>query len=62
MVTEVDFERRLPSQCHLPMTTCCKLYSSEHAEALHRAQTAQVPFEVGKYNHCSEAYMLDIDE
>jgi len=21
MVTEADFERRLPSQCHLPMTT-----------------------------------------
>jgi len=46
MVTEADIQRRLPhhaastSQCHLPMTTGCKIYSIEHAEALHRAQTA----------------------
>jgi len=40
MVTEADFQRRLPSHCHLPMTTGCKIYSPEHAEALHRAQTA----------------------
>jgi len=35
MVTEADFQRRLPSQCHLPMTTGCTIYSTEHAEALH---------------------------
>ena len=35
MVTEADFQRRLPSQaaptsqCHLPMTTGCKIYSPE---------------------------------
>jgi len=40
MVTEADFQRRLPSQCHLPMTTGCTIYSTEHADALHRAQTA----------------------
>jgi hypothetical protein len=40
MVTEADFHRRFPSQCHLPMTTGCKIYSPEYAEALHRAQTA----------------------
>jgi len=31
MVTEADFQRRLPSQCQLPMTTGCKIYSPEHA-------------------------------
>jgi hypothetical protein len=34
MVTKADFQRRLPSQCHLPMTTGCKIYSPQHAEAL----------------------------
>jgi len=33
MVTEADFERWLPSQCRLPMTTGCKIYSIELAEA-----------------------------
>jgi len=48
MVTDADFQRHLPrhpastSQCYLPMTTSCKIYSTEHAEALHRAQTALV--------------------
>ena len=28
------------SQWHLPITTGCKIYSTEHAEAMHRAQTA----------------------
>jgi len=28
------------SQCQVLMTTGCKIYSTEHAEALHRAQTA----------------------
>jgi len=47
MVTEADFERRLPnqdastSQGRVPMITGCKIYSTEHAEALHRSQTAQ---------------------
>jgi vancomycin resistance protein YoaR len=41
MVTEADFERRLTSQCQLPMTTGCKIYSPEHAEALRRVRTAQ---------------------
>jgi hypothetical protein len=40
MVTEADFQRQLPSQFHLPMTTRCTIYSPKHAEALHRAQTA----------------------
>jgi len=40
MVTKVDFERRLPNQCHLPKTTRRMIYSTEHVEALHRAQTA----------------------
>jgi len=41
MVTEADFQRRLPSQaasgsqCHLPMNTGCKRYSTTHMEALH---------------------------
>jgi len=30
----------ITSQCRLPMTTSCKIYSPKHAEALHRAQTA----------------------
>jgi hypothetical protein len=44
MVTEADFERSLPnedestSQCRVLMMTGCKIYSTEHAEALHRAQ------------------------
>ena len=48
MVTDADFERRLlrdaacTSQCHLPMTTGCKIYTIVHAEALHRVQTALV--------------------
>jgi hypothetical protein len=46
MFTEADFQRQLPchaastSQCRVPMTTGCKIYSTEHPEALHRAQTA----------------------
>jgi len=45
-VTEVDFQRWLPnhdeytSQCQVPMSIGCEIYSAEHAEALHRAQTA----------------------
>jgi len=45
MVTAVDNEQRLldqvelTSQCQVPMTGY-KIYSSEHAEALHCAQTA----------------------
>jgi len=45
-VTKADFQRWLPnqdeltSQCQFPMTTSCKIYSIELAEALHRAQTA----------------------
>jgi hypothetical protein len=27
-------------QCRIPMTTGCKIYSPEHAEVLHRAETA----------------------
>jgi len=48
MVTKADMQRRLPrhaastSQCHFPRTTGCKIYSTEHAEALHRAQRAQM--------------------
>jgi len=40
-VTETDLQSRLPSQaasgsqCHLPMTTGCKRYSTEHAKAPH---------------------------
>ena len=40
IVTKEDFKRRLPSKCHLPMTSGCKIYPPEPAEALHRAQTA----------------------
>jgi len=46
MFTEPDSERRLPcqaastSQCRVPMTTGCKIYYIELAEALHRAQMA----------------------
>jgi len=42
MVTEADFQRRLPSQCQLPMSVRCKMRHTEYAEALHRAQTVLV--------------------
>jgi len=43
------------------MTTGCKIYSREHAEALHRAQTARA-LELGKYNHLRETYVLGVYE
>jgi len=52
MVTEADFERRSPnsdlstSQCQLPMITSSNIYSTEHAEELHRAQTALARFKL----------------
>ena len=48
MVTNADFRRWLPcqdeptSKCRVQMTIGCKIYSIDHAEALHRAQTALV--------------------
>jgi len=62
MVTEADFERRLPSQCHLPMTTGCKIYSPEHAEALHRAQTALARLNLVSITIFREAHLLDVNE
>jgi len=62
MVTEADFQRLLPSQCHLPMTTGCKIYSPEHAEALNSAQTALACFNLVCITIFREAHLLDINE
>jgi len=59
---EADFQRRLPSQCHLPMTTGCKIYSPEHAEALHRAQTALARLNLVSITIFREAHLLDVNE
>jgi len=46
IVTKVDIQPRLPgqtttsSQCRVPMTAGRMIYSTEHADAMHRAQTA----------------------
>lgn len=43
MVTDKDFQSQLPrhaaptSQCHLPMSTGCKIYSIVHTEAMHKS-------------------------
>ena len=48
-VTETDFQKlllnedELTSQCQVVMTGC-KIYSTEYAEALHRAQTVPASF------------------
>jgi hypothetical protein len=62
MVTEADFQRRLPSQCHLPKTTGCTIYSTEHAEALHRAQTALARLNLVSITIFREAHLLDVNE
>jgi hypothetical protein len=62
MVTEADFPRCLASQCHLPMTTRCKIYSPEHAEALHRAQTALARLNLISITIFGEAHLLDVNE
>jgi hypothetical protein len=62
MITEADFQRRLPSQCHFPMTTGCKIYSPEHAQALHRAQTALAWLNLVSKIIFREAHLLDVNE
>jgi hypothetical protein len=62
MVTKTDFQRRLPSQCHLPMTTGCKIYSPEHAEVLHRAQTVLARLNLVSITIFREADLLDVNE
>jgi hypothetical protein len=62
MITEADFQRRLPSQCHLPMTTGCKIYSPEDAEALHRAQTALARLNLVNITIFREVYLPDVNE
>jgi len=62
MVTEADIQRRLLSQCHLPMTTGCKIYSPDHAEAPHRAQTALARLNLVCITIFREAHLLDVNE
>ena len=68
MVNEADFERLLSnqdastSQGWVPMTTGCKMYSTEHAEALHRAQTALARLNLVSITIFREAHMLHVDE
>jgi len=68
MVTEADFERLLPnqdastSQSRVPMTTGCTIYSTEHAEAPHRAQTALVCLKLVSITIFREAHLLDVNE
>ena len=50
------------SQCHLPMTTGCKIYSPEHAEALHRAQAARTRLNLVSITIFREAHLLDDNE
>jgi hypothetical protein len=62
MVTEADFQRPLPSQCHLPRTTGYTIYSREHADALHRAQTALARLDLVSITIFREAHLLDVNE
>jgi len=62
MVTEADFQRRLLSQCLLWMTTGCKIYSPEHAEALHIAQTTLARLNLVSITIFREAHLLDVNE
>ena len=66
MVTEADFQRRLPcdaapkSQCHVPMTTRCKIYSTAHAEALNRTQAALACLNLVSITFFRKADLLDV--
>jgi len=68
MVTEADFQTRLPSQavstsqCRLLMTTGCKIYSPEHAEALHRGQTGLARLNLVSITIFREAHLLYVYE
>jgi hypothetical protein len=62
MVAEADFQRPLPSQCHLPMTTSCKIYSPEHAKALHRVQTVLARLNLVSITIFRKAYLLDVNK
>jgi len=62
MVTDADFQRRIPSQCHLPMNTGCTIYSTEHAEALHGAQTVIAHLNLPSLTMYREAHLLDVNK
>ena len=62
MVTETDFQRRLPSQCQLPMSVGCKIRPTEHAEALQRAKTAQARMNLVSITIFREDHLLDVNE
>jgi hypothetical protein len=44
------------------MTTRCKIYSLEHAEALHRAQTALARLNLVSITIFREDHLLDVNE
>ena len=66
MVTKADFQRWLPrhaasmSQCHLLMNTGCKIYATEHTEAVHRAQTAQACLNLVSITIFRKAHLFDV--
>jgi len=42
MSTGRSLKQTSTDNCRVPMTTGCKIFSTEHAEALHEAQTVLV--------------------
>jgi len=64
MVTEADFQRRLPSQaastsqCHYRLQDIFYRACRSTAQSSDSART----LELGKYNHCREVYVLDVDK
>jgi len=66
MVTEADFQRRLPrqaasrSQCRVPRTTGCNILSACGSTA--QSSDSASSLELGTYNHCRETYVLDVNE
>jgi len=64
MVSEADFQRRLPrhaastSQCHYRLQDILNRACGSTAQSSDNASV----LELGKYNHLRETYVLDIDE
>jgi len=55
-------KRTSKNDCLVLMTTGCKIYSIEHGDALHWAQTALAHLNLVKHNHLWKVYMLDVNE
>jgi len=62
MVAEADFQQQLPCPCELPMPVSCKICPTEHAEVLHRVQTALVYLNLVNIAIFRKAQLLDVNQ